>query len=563
MLNGRYRIMRALGKGGMGTVYMAEHVRLDTIVAVKEVQGPTGDEDESREDLDRCEHEARFLVRLNHPNLPKVTDAFIERDLFANDCFYLVMEYIEGVTLESRLQESPDALAVPQVIEWGLQIADVLGYLHSQDPPIIFRDLKPSNVMVQPDGNIRLIDFGIARRFQPGANKDTSLLGSVGYSPPEQFGRHQTDARSDIYAFAATLHHLLTRRDPVLQPFKFPPARVLNPAVPESLSRLLDTCLAMEPDARPQSIEAVVQGLLAVRDELLSRPLVVAADVNAPATPSGNTGPRIISAKLQQAETQNRRAASREIRSALGPQRPRTPAIAAVLLAIVALAGIAYNQTRSHSSRSVVHPTSALAATSEPVTPVPTSGSQRAAPTEPARDNVAPPPAERSTITAIPGQLLVEQDAYLLPITVRGEIRGHADTRATVAVFFYDVNGSPLLAMDHNSNFANPDGHLSIATVIQVNSDDQTYEQILKVPVRQFPPRALASPIKVRGVIVLDGQSLYSDTVDVTTPLPPDIIENTDGSTDPTGQGQPPLSSGNAPLPGHQPGDSGITGSPR
>ena len=229
LLNERYKIQQALGQGGMGTVYKAEHIRLHSIVAVKEIYGLGGDEAQNRLELDRCEHEARFLVRLNHPNLPKVTDAFIE-----NDCFYLVMEYIEGVTLESRLNAAQGKpLDVLQSVEWGLQIADVLAYLHSQEPPIIFRDLKPSNVMLLPDNSIKLIDFGIARLFQPGASKDTSLLGSVGYSPPEQFGKGQTDPRSDVYAFGATLHHLLTGRDPSLQPFKFPPARTFNPLVPD------------------------------------------------------------------------------------------------------------------------------------------------------------------------------------------------------------------------------------------------------------------------------------------------------------------------------------------
>ena len=265
LLNQRYLVMEALGQGGMGTVYKAEHIRLHAIVAVKEIRGLGGDESQHRQELDRCEHEARFLVHLNHPNLPKVTDAFIE-----NDCFYLVMDYIEGLTLDSCLTEAGGKpLDILQSIEWGLQIADVLAYLHSQDPAIIFRDLKPSNVMVLPDGTIKLIDFGIARHFQPGAVKDTSLLGSVGYSPPEQFGKGQTDARSDVYAFGATLHHLITGRDPALQPFKFPPARTFNSQVPASLSHLLDMCLALDPDQRPESANVVAIQLLAIREELL------------------------------------------------------------------------------------------------------------------------------------------------------------------------------------------------------------------------------------------------------------------------------------------------------
>lgn len=239
MLNDRYRIVRVLGRGGMGTVYLAEHIRLETVVAVKEVSGPRSNEDEYRLALQQCEQEAKFLVRLHHPNLPRVMDAFIE-----NDRFYLVMEYIEGVTLENRMRDGGDGpLDVHEVVEWGLQIADVLAYLHSQEPPIIFRDLKPANIMVQPDGSVRLIDFGIARRFHPGASKDTALLGSVGYSPPEQFGRSQTDTRSDLYAFGATLHHLLTGRDPAAEPFKFPPSGDTRLPGGKSLG------LALRPDA--------------------------------------------------------------------------------------------------------------------------------------------------------------------------------------------------------------------------------------------------------------------------------------------------------------------------
>ena len=176
LLNERYNVLYPLGQGGMGTVYKAEHVRLHAVVAIKEIRGLNADGAQHRQELDSCEHEARFLVHLNHPNLPKVTDAFIE-----NDCFYLVMEYIEGVTLDARMSAGGGKpMDVLQCVDWGLQIADVLTYLHSQEPAIIFRDLKPSNVMAQPNDNIKLIDFGIARHFQPGASKDTSLSGQRG-----------------------------------------------------------------------------------------------------------------------------------------------------------------------------------------------------------------------------------------------------------------------------------------------------------------------------------------------------------------------------------------------
>lgn len=276
LLNQRYVLLEALGQGGMGTVYRAEHVRLHAIVAIKEIRGLSrlaGDEAKLRAELDRCEHEARFLVKLNHPNLPKVTDAFVEQD-----AFYLVMEYIEGVTLDARLQAAEGRpLDVLQTVEWGLQIVEVLTYLHAQDPPIIFRDLKPSNVMVTPDGIIKLIDFGIARHFQPGAAKDTSLLGSVGYSPPEQFGKGQTDPRSDVYALGATLHHLVTGRDPSISPFKFPAAAAFNGQVPPALSHLLDLCLALEPADRPQSANVVAIQLLAIREDLVNQRARVAA----------------------------------------------------------------------------------------------------------------------------------------------------------------------------------------------------------------------------------------------------------------------------------------------
>jgi serine/threonine-protein kinase len=264
LLNERYRILKVLGQGGMGTVYLAEHTRLDTHVAVKEVCGVLSNTAELREALTNSEQEGRLLVRLHHPNLPQVTDAFVE-----NDRFYLVMEYIEGETLEAKLRmQNGQPLDLVSVVNWGVQIASVLKYLHSQNPPIIFRDLKPANIMVTSDGTLRLIDFGIARRFQKGAKADTDPLGSVGYSPPEQFGDRQTDSRSDIYAFGATLHQLLTGRHPSWRPFKFLPARNINPAVPANLSALLNRCVAEDPKKRPASMEEVVRVLDTVRATL-------------------------------------------------------------------------------------------------------------------------------------------------------------------------------------------------------------------------------------------------------------------------------------------------------
>ena len=264
LLNDRYRIIRVIGQGGMGTVYQAEHERLNAVVAVKEIRGTPVTGTAQQATMDQYEQEARFLVRLNHPNLPKVTDAFVD-----GNRFYLVMDFVDGVTLDNCLRARGGTPIDPKtVVEWAIEITDVLGYLHSQNPPIIFRDLKPSNVMVQSDGHIKLIDFGIARRFQPGATQDTALLGNVGYSPPEQFGKHQTDTRSDIYALGATMHHLLTARDPSTTPFKFAPVDSVSLGTPASLTRLIAQCVALEPDLRPPNVAAVAAALRAIRDEL-------------------------------------------------------------------------------------------------------------------------------------------------------------------------------------------------------------------------------------------------------------------------------------------------------
>ena len=198
-----------------------------------------------RQAFEAFRREATMLATLSHRNLPKVVDNFEE-----SGREYLVMELVRGTNSLGLLAKRNKPLPPDQVIAWGEQLCDVLGYLHSRKPPIIFRDLKPDNIMVDNDGVVKLIDFGIARHFTPGKKADTTAIGTTGYAPPEQYGKGQTDARSDIYALAATLHQLLTRRDPSQDPFNFPPARQLNPAVPQGLSAALQKALSTSPADR-------------------------------------------------------------------------------------------------------------------------------------------------------------------------------------------------------------------------------------------------------------------------------------------------------------------------
>lgn len=561
LLNGRYRIRCALGQGGMGTVYMAEHVRLESIVAVKEVRGQGNPLEQFQNELHQVEQEARFLVHLNHPNLPKVNDAFIE-----NERFYLVMEYIEGVTLEERLEAAnPRPLDVEQAVGFALQIADVLYYLHTQEPPIIFRDLKPANIMVQPDDTIRLIDFGIARRFQPGASKDTSLLGSVGYSPPEQFGKHQTDPRSDIYAFGATLHHILTQRDPMLQPFKFPSARAINSAVPESLSRLLDECLSMDPLHRPQDMNQVAARLIAIHDELMSGFSTTTSASRASSGPMAGghqaDGSRIHpsqrvssgrfgnSARVAGGHPSGRSTpssnvgsevpASQRYGSAASAQPPAysTPAstqweavgrgdgskVALVIVASLVLlfsGGLIVYKLTTKPVKQIVKPASAeqfpLGTTTPNAANVPTN--TRPAPI-PTQEGASVGGAE---IQAAPQNIIIGKDGPLLPLVVTGVIHNHANENGTVAAFFYDENETPIQDVHGypNSPYANTKGQLSVANSLVVTADNQPFSLSMSVPLTEFPGSTRI--IKFRCKVFL-GNDVVGQTEMMT--VPQEIIE--------------------------------------
>lgn len=291
LLGGRYEILEIVGQGGMGTIYRARDQRLETVVAVKEMNERADTDEEQAAAVRQFEREAKLLAQLSHPNLPRVTDYFVE-----GSRWYLIMEFVNGVTLESLLRKAAGRpLPLMDVLHWGIQLADVLDYLHSQKPPIVFRDVKPANIMLQADNTIKLIDFGIARRFQAGATKDTLLYGSPGYSPPEQYGRAQTEPRSDIYAFGATLHHLLTGRDPSATPFKYPNLRTINASLPVALEVFVARCVEMDPDRRVQSAAEARDTLIHIRAQIAAQASAASgkAPAKTPAAPGKPAGPRI------------------------------------------------------------------------------------------------------------------------------------------------------------------------------------------------------------------------------------------------------------------------------
>src|SRR5215471_7043295 len=266
LLSGRYRIIKLVGKGGFGAVYKArdERFQAQRMVAIKEMSDASLNPSERIQAIRDFRHEADLLVQLKHPNLPDVSDFFEE-----GGKAYLVMEYIEGKTLEKEQDDVGGPLGEALVMGWALQLCDVLNYLHSQPQPIIFRDMKPSNVMLTTSGQIKLIDFGIARIFKKVAAKDTTSMGSQGYAPLEQYGRGQTDARSDIYALGATLYDLLTKEVPTdaptrrINPQVFEAPRQLNPGITPKVEAIVLKAMEQEPKDRFQSAAEMFQAIMA------------------------------------------------------------------------------------------------------------------------------------------------------------------------------------------------------------------------------------------------------------------------------------------------------------
>lgn len=247
--NDTYEIKSIIGKGGMSTVYLAEHKRLHTRWAMKEVRKQQG----TRFDFLA---ESNILKRLQHPMLPRIVDIFEDRD-----CIYIVEDFVEGITLDGLLKQQKK-VDEPQGLQWLRDLCGVLTYLHGQRPhPIIYRDMKPSNIMLQPDGSLKLIDFGIAREYKQESNADTTYIGTKGYAAPEQFGKAQTDARTDIYSLGVTMYHLLTGKSPYEPPYQFVPVRQLVPELSHGIEYILNKCVQSEPADRYQTVDELVDDL--------------------------------------------------------------------------------------------------------------------------------------------------------------------------------------------------------------------------------------------------------------------------------------------------------------
>jgi serine/threonine-protein kinase len=261
LLQNRYRILRQIGGGGMARVYLAEDTRLaGRRCAIKEMSPSQLAPQDRAWAVNAFKQEAEMLAHLTHPGLTPVTDFFSE-----SGNRYLVMDYVEGETLLERLNQARRGrLPLEEALDVADQLCDVLEYLHSQRPPVIFRDLKPDNVMITPNGKVKLIDFGIARFFKRGQTRDTVNLGTPGYAAPEQYGGSgQSDARADIYSLGVLLLHMVTGYDPTTAttPFSLPSLSDLRPDLPSTVEQVFSRATQPQPDLRYDSVNEFRQAL--------------------------------------------------------------------------------------------------------------------------------------------------------------------------------------------------------------------------------------------------------------------------------------------------------------
>lgn len=263
VLDNKYELLKQIGSGGLSTVYLARDIRLNKMWAVKVVQAKRNNQ--SNPIFNSVIQEAQMMKSFSHPAIPNIIDIVACQNFVA-----IVMDYVEGETLETIVEEY-GAQPVDRVVDWAKQICDVLGYLHSQNPPHIYRDMKPSNVILQPNSSIKIVDFGLMRTYKPNQKQDTCNLGTQGYAAPEQYGgRGQSDARTDIYGLGMTMYHLLTGIDPKETDFAVKPIRQINPSLPKGLEYIVEKCTQIDPANRYQSC-AELQNDLNRYEQLLSK----------------------------------------------------------------------------------------------------------------------------------------------------------------------------------------------------------------------------------------------------------------------------------------------------
>ncbi len=258
LLHHRYHLLSQVGKGGFGVIYRAADTQFgNRPVAIKTLSSHRYTSPQQfAAAIEAFKREAFVLAHLVHPNLPRVYDFFCE-----NGCWYLVMDFIEGETLEAYLYRMDGRLPLEHVLQIGIRLCNVLGFLHARSSPIIYRDLKPANIMLTSEGFLYLIDFGIARFFKPGQAQDTAAFGTPGYTAPEQYGRGQTTPGADIYSLGATLHHLLTGQNPSEVPFHFAPLHLAQQPSGAELGRLIEQMLDMDANRRPANMQVIKRQL--------------------------------------------------------------------------------------------------------------------------------------------------------------------------------------------------------------------------------------------------------------------------------------------------------------
>ena len=259
LIDGKYKILNEIGRGGMSTVYLAINEKANKPWAVKEVRkNGISNRELVKQSL---MVEINLLKKLKHKGLPSIVDIIDQQDNYL-----IVMDYIEGITLENIMQEE-GVQPQEKVVDWAIQLCDVLQYLHTRKPTIIYRDMKPSNIMLRSDGSVVLIDFGTAREFKERHVEDTTCLGTQGYAAPEQFGgMGQTDERTDIYSLGATMYRLVTGHNPSEPPYEMYPITHWNPRLSTGLEGIIAKCTSKDPKSRYQSVQEVRYALEHYRD---------------------------------------------------------------------------------------------------------------------------------------------------------------------------------------------------------------------------------------------------------------------------------------------------------